>query len=278
MKSFLRVVVTVGILFFLAIQLHAQKLVADVSIILERLPLENQKLLENLAEDLETYINDFDYTDDNSYEQGITINIYLMDNSVSYEDRYAGTFLISNNSDLQYHDKYWRFPLQEGYQFNHVSGIYDPFTGFIDYYIYLILAGEMDKYGKFLGTPFYEKAKQLADQAMFNATFSIGWKERQELIKFLMGPENKKFREMKDFYFMGLSYWEEDDVKARQYCKQAINMLEDVLTENSEHEGAMQFLKAHHIEMIELFLDDPKVMRQLIRIDPERKSTYEQYL
>lgn len=257
---------------------HAQKLVSEVTIILDRLPLENQTLLKDLAADIQTYINDYEWTDDNSYELPLTIQIFLMDNSVSYEDRYSGTFLISNNFDLQYYDKYWRFPLEEGYQLEHVMDVFNPFTGFIDFYIYLILASEHDKYGKFFGTPFYEKAKLLSDQALFNARFSTGWEERQELIQFLMGLDNKAFREMKDLYFLGLSYKGEEDDKMLQYCREALNMLGVILEKENDYDDAIQFMKAHHIEMIDIFHNSPEALKQLIRIDPDRASTYQQYL
>ena len=111
---------------------------------------------------------------------------------------------------MQYYDKYWRFPYSPEIQLNH-GGVYHPFTGYLDFYILIILGGEFDKLGPLMGTPFYEKAKQVSDQAAFDAQFSTGWKERSEFIDRLMGEENKLFRQMKDRYYLGLSYVEDDD-------------------------------------------------------------------
>ena len=258
---------------------YAQRVRSDVRLMLERLPLEKQELLKNFSEDMEVYISDYDWTGEFSDEEiPVTIQIFLTDNSVSYEARYSGTFLITNNSDIQYYDKYWRFPYEAGDPILHNENVFDPFTGFIDFYVYLILGGEFDKYGQFLGTPFYERAKQISDQAMFNVQFQWGWQERSELIDKILSEENKPFRTLKDLFFLGLSYIGEEDTTAQRYCLQALAMLEDFLKAHPGHEEAGQFIEAHHLEYVELFEGNRDVLEKLIRIDPERADTYRQYL
>ena len=124
----------------------------------------------------------------------IKVQIVLLDKSLSYEDRYSGTFLISNNADLQYYDKYWLFPYQPGQSLNHFTDGYDPLGGFLDFYVYLILASEYDKFGEFLGNPYFDLAKQIADQGMFNTQFRVGWRERTEFITGLLSDEHRPFR------------------------------------------------------------------------------------
>jgi len=257
----------------------AQQIDAQMKLLIERLPLEKQQKLKNFAEEIEMYINDYDWTGESlDGKIPVTIQIFLMDKSVSYEDRYAGTFLITNNIDLQYYDKYWRFPYQAGERLVHNESAFHPFTGFIDFYIYLIIAGEYDKYGRFLGTPFYEKANLISDQAQFNSVFILGWKERTELINELLSEENKPFRVMKDLFFLGLSYVDEEDSTARQYCGQALSLLDEVLERDTGKKEAVQFIQAHHLECIDLFKDNPEILEKLIRIDPERAETYRQYI
>jgi len=263
----------------LPIPVFTQQIDAQVKTMLERLPLEKQRKLKDLGEGIETYINDYDWTGESLDEKiPITIQIFLTDISVSYEDRYAGTFLITNNLDLQYYDKYWRFPYQVGERLEHNESAFHPFMGFINFYVYLIIAGEYDKYGRFLGTPFYEEAKQISDQAQFNSVFILGWKERTALIDKLLSEENKPFRMMKDFFFLGLSYVGEEDSTALKYCGQSLSLLEEILTQDPENKETLQFLQAHHIEYIHLFEEDQEVLEKLIRIDPDRAQTYRQYL
>lgn len=257
----------------------SQQIKADVKLTLERLPLEKQEKLKDFDERITTYINDYDWTGgENDLEIPVTMQIFLQDKSVSYEDRYSGTFLISNNSDIQYYDKYWYFPYDPSKPLFHNEGVFEPFTSFLDYYIYLILGGEYDKYGKLLGTPFYERVKQISNQAKFNTTFMKGWDEREVLIDRILGKDFALFRQMKDLYFLGRSYIGEEDTTVVKYCSEAINLLDRVLDRDPENKEAQQFVKAHHIEFIEMFQNDPQMLRKLIRIDPEHEETYRQYL
>jgi hypothetical protein len=194
--------------FFIGFQgdLQAQKIKASVSMILERLPLDKQEMMKNFADDLERYLWETDWVDQGGDEElPLSIQIFLNDASVTYEYRFSGTFLVSNTSDLQYSDKYWRFPYLKENKLTH-SDTYDPLTGFIDFYIYLILGAEFDARGELAGQPFYEKAQAIGDQAMFNAQYVLGWRERNEMMDRLMSDEFKQFRIMKDRYYLGLSY------------------------------------------------------------------------
>ena len=258
---------------------QAQQIKSSVKLLLERLPLEKQQRLKNFAGDIETYLNDYDWTGENLEEPiPITVQIFLTDVSVSYEERYTGTFLITNNSDLQYFDKYWRFPYQAGDPLIHNENVYEPFTGFINFYVFLILAGEYDKYGEYLGARFYEKAKHISDQAQFDAAFNLGWKERAELISYLNSEENKSYRKMIDLFFLGMSYVGEEDSTARKYCGQALSHLEDIIEKSPNHKQATQFLQAHHLDFIDIFKDHREVMERLIYIDPDNTETYEKYM
>ena len=258
---------------------HAQRVRSEVRIMLERLPLEKQQKLKDFSEAIETYINDHDWTGESSDEEiPVTVQIFLMDNSVSYEERYAGTFMITNNLDLQYYDKYWRFAYEAGSRLEHNENIYDPFTGFIDFYLNLILGWEFDNYGHFLGTPYYEKAKLLSTQAKFNARFNLGWDKRTELIDRIMSEEYKPFRSMKDLFYLGLSYVGEEDTTAQKYCKHALTVLEGIIDKDPENEEIQRFLDAHHLEFVDVFMSDPEILTRLLKIDPEHESTYLEYI
>ena len=257
----------------------AQQIRAEVKLLLERLPLEKQQKLKNLAEDIEVYINDHDWTGEIwDKEIPVSIQIFLQDNSVNYESRYAGTFLITNNLDIQYYDKYWRFPYQYEERLLHQDGIYHPFMGFIDFYVYLILGGEYDKQGRFLGTPYYEKANYISEQAKFVNQFIRGWEERTLLVNRILSDSYKPFREMKDLFFLGLSYVGEEDSTARKYCTQSLSIFEKILRDDPYDEEAIRFIKVHHIEYIDIFKDDRDMLEMLMRVDKERSETYQKYL
>jgi len=259
--------------------LSAQQIKANVTVILERLPLEKQQRLAYFADEIETYLNDHDWTGEAMDDPiPVTVQIFLNDNSVSYEERYSATFIISNNSDTQYHDKYWKFPYQAGTPLSHNENAYNPFTGFLDFYIYLLIGAEYDKYGEFLGEPYFERAKLLSEQGMFDATFVKGWEERCDLIAHIMSNEYKPLRKAKDLFFLALSYVGEEDETARKLCGDAVDHLDKILEWDPEHKASLQFVQAYHLDMIKLLESDPERIKKLIIMDPEREEMYRKAL
>ncbi|MCK5148873.1 DUF4835 family protein [bacterium] len=257
----------------------AQQIKSDITLRLERLPLEKQEKLRNLAEELEVYVNDYDWTGEYLDEPiPVKIQIILQDKSVSYEPRYSGSFMISNGEDLQYGDKYWRFPYQDGTALIHDENSYDPMLGFINYYIYLVLAWEYDKMGQLMGTPYYNKARLLVTQAKFDATFAYGWEERSEDIEYILSRSNISFRKAKDLFFLGMSYAGEVDSTAQRYCAGALDLLHEAVTDNPRQESAINFLQAHYMECLDLFDRDRKIIEKMILIDPGHAENYRKYL
>jgi hypothetical protein len=141
---------------------------ADVKLHLEKIPMDHRHKLANLQEKLTAYINDYDqWTDDEDLgDLYLNIQIFLQDISSNFEDRYAGQFLISNNSDLQFFDKHWRFNYTPGDAFYHQENAFNPLTSLIDFYINLVLGGEYDKIDRLAGTKYYVIAQDIAHQIL----------------------------------------------------------------------------------------------------------------
>ncbi|MDZ7262936.1 MAG: DUF4835 family protein [candidate division KSB1 bacterium] len=261
----------------------AQTIRATVDLELNALPDEKREKLSNFKNVLEDYLNNFKWTNDEFIgEIKVSLNMLLQDISVSYEDRYKVQLLISNNSDVQYSDKRCRMEYQKGEIPVHSENNWDSLTSLLDFYMNIIIGEEMDKFGHLLGNSYFEKAKLIAEQARFGmGQFIEGWDIRVELIHDLVSDKTKKYREMKDFYFYGLYFAKEDPAKARTYCKEAINMLEEIKKqENPKFKRVDNFLQAHYIEIVELFKNSPDrdIFRKLIQLDPNRENIYKELL
>jgi len=274
------IILFVSVLFFVAFStpIFAQTVRAQVKMILERLSMEKQNELKDFGKLIEDYINNQDWTGEVTGEEiPIRIQIFLKDKSVSYEERYSGTFLISNNLDAQYYDKYWVFPYRKGEMLD--NNIFHPLTGFIDFYVNIILGNELDKYDRLLGTPFFEKARALSEQGMFGTQYAVGWRERSDLIEYILSEERKAFRLMKDSFYLGKYYIDEEDATtARKHVKEALVALSKLIKANPEDKESTQFLQAHHMEFVDLLKEDPDSIEILMRIDPDHASIYESYL
>jgi hypothetical protein len=261
-------------LFGSASRTEAQKLVPEVKLILDRLPLEKQKRLADFEEAVQTYLSDTDWTGDASWELPMNLQIYLQDVSSSFEDRYSGVCLISNKSDLQFYDKYWKFPYLAGDRLIHDENLYEPFTGFINFYVYLILAGEYDKYSPLGGAPYYEKAKAINDQARFNSTFIYGWDERQKLLQSLMGIEDQPFRKSKYFFFSAFDAASRADTTAPQLGLEGLNLIEGIRKKNPGHKETRDFLNAHYVDIAEVFQGNPDALDRMTAVDSVHAAAY----
>jgi hypothetical protein len=255
-----------------------KRLRAKVTVILDKLPIDKKQKMADFHEKLANYINNRTWIEEdyiNPIEIGV--QLFLEDNPSSIEDRYRCSSLVSG-PDIQYYDKRGRFPFQEHEELKQTAE-YVPILGLIDFYIYLVIANELDKYGHLEGTPYFEKARAVLQQGKFSRFFE-GWDYREETLQATFSDNYKKFREMKDYYFYGLWSTDGELTKTRQYVKQAVEKLEEVLKENKDNQAAKQFVDAHYQEIVELFKDsgDDGVFRILLRIDPDREDLYQEYV
>lgn len=260
----------------------SQRIEAEVTTDLRTLPIERQDKLRDFADKVMHYINSFDWNDD-PWQTIVYLNIQLImeDMSSGAEERYKGTIVMDNNYDIQFSDKRWRFEFQSVDQILHEENAMNSFTNTVDFYIYLILGHEFDKWSTLGGAPYYEKAKHIAEQSKFGlGRYIDGWDRRAELIDFFLSDRHKPYREMLDYYFYGLSFVEQDNAKARKHCATAVQMLDKILSYDPENEYAKKFIEAHYIEMVEIFrrAKDKEPVRTLMALDPGHERIYRDIL
>ena len=258
--------------------LFAQTIVPEIKTILHTLPLEKQEWLRDFNERIERYIMDKSWHDNNfGGEFKVNMEFLLQDISTSSEERYRTNLLVSNGHDIQYFDKRCRFKYRHGEQISSDNLEQRALTHLIDFYVYILLGGEFDKYGTLEGTIYYERARDIARQAKFGlGRFIDGWDLRERLIENILSDEYKPYREMVDYYYYSLSIVEDDVEKAREYCTEAINRIVAILTNDPNHDSCRKFLDVHRREIIELFKDakDTTVLKQLAEIDPDNAEVY----
>ncbi|HDZ12402.1 MAG TPA: DUF4835 family protein [Bacteroidetes bacterium] len=258
----------------------AQTVKADVKVNLEKIPMDRRHKLTNLQEKLEAYINDYEWTSDEDADNiYLNIRIFLQDISSNFEDRYAGQFLISNNSDQQFFDKRWRFDYSPGDALYHQENAFNPMTSLIDFYVYIVIGGEYDKLDKLAGTKYFSIAQDIAHQGQFSR-FPQGWDVRQDLIKRILGKAHKIFRNGIDAYYLGLSYKKENPKIMYQQCEKGIQLIDKALIADPQDQIARQFIKSHSQEIIDIFKDsgNQKVFQIMVRLDPNHKNIYSKYI
>lgn len=273
-----RSIVVLLFVLFAAGALQAQRIEAVVTTDLRTLPLDRQDKLRDFKEKVEHYLNAYDWTNDpwNTIVY-LDVQLILEDMSTSAEEHYKGQIVISNKYDMQLSDKRWRFAYQSTDILNHDESVMNSFTSMLDYFVYIILGMEYDKWSSLGGSDYFLKAKNIAEQSKFGlGRYIEGWDRRLLQITYLTSEEHLPFREMVDYYFYGLSLVKEDNIKARQFIGKAVEMLDKIVSKDPENEYAKMFLNAHYIEMVEVFrrAQDKTPLRTLMVIDPAHAQVY----
>jgi len=265
-------------LILLAAPGFPQKLEAEISIQADRLDPSQQSKLQTLSRDLEQYINSYDYSD-NAFGTKVPIMYQIYIQAVTQSgatDVYTAQVLVTNGIDQRYFDKAWDFPYAPGQILKHE--IYSPVTGVIDYYAYLVLAGEVDTYAKLAGTQYYNNAQEIINLAQ-NSSFSKGWRDRVDKLNDLQN--HRKLRVMKYSFFD--AYWDIQESKlkdARVSFNDTMKLLNEIFTTNRDDKYTKIFMagQADKFAWVAAKLGDVKALETLSRVDPDNKETYQSYL
>ncbi len=264
--------------------LPAQKVYPKVTIqIANTIPSAEQELLQGLPSQLETYISSLDWPVINEdIEIPITIQIIVESMSISSgEKSFIGQFLISSPSGENFRDRSWRFRYQPGEIFSPHQTEFNPLTGMVDYYLQMVIAGELDCYLLMGGTPYYDMALNTANQGL-TSLYPVGWTARLEQVKSITDADHIPLREAKFYYYEGLFFVEarKNREKARELSKKVMDLLEAVYEKRPNSPHLKRFLDAHAQEFCTLFSMDENDynLRRLMRMDPAHRSTYEKCL
>ncbi len=283
MDAVQKILVGVVVLFAMSAGMPAAKaqdspMKITVKVVLDKLTEIRQERMRDFEQKVQRYLDDMEWLDSEDVQPfEVSMQLFLEEQPSNIEDRYRCTILMTG-SDIRYYDRRAVFPFQEGETIPS-DGQFTPLTGLISFYLYLVIANEFDKMGYLEGTPYFDKAKAVMEQGKFTRYFT-GWEFREDLIELVYSENYKKFREMKDYFFYGISVQEENEDEARKYIAEAIEKLAVVLENDHDLEAAHQFIDAHHQRVIDLFKDaeDRTPLEILKKLDPDRQDIYDEYL
>ncbi len=260
--------------------LFGQTLRAKVNVKMSHLPPNEQQILADLPQKIADYYNNKRWGDEN---QDIIINcsVSLIIETVTNrgsEKVYRSQFLIGSESGENFYDKTVEFTYQVGEVFDQYQTVYKPLLGVLDFYAYMVLGGEMDTYDLFAGTPFYDKALDVANQGLIS-NYPLGWQKRLEEVKLITDADHIPLREAKFYYYETLYFVEGEPSPdlARQYARGVVDRLEQVYKRKPNSKALKRFLDAHYQEFCKLFKydRDRRNVEKLIEIDPRHRNTYE---
>jgi hypothetical protein len=191
---------------------------------------------------------------------------------------YRGQFLVNSRSGENYLDKSCEFPYQTGQSYEHQDALFIPLLGLVDYYVNLIIGGELDTYILKGGNNYYDRARNIADTYLVS-NFSLGWRTRQEEALQNTDGEHAFLRDAKFYFYEGLFYIEfrRDLKKAPEYAKRVVESLGQIHRLRPNSTALKRFLDAHYQEFCKLFEHDntQENILAMADIDNRHRETYE---
>jgi hypothetical protein len=246
---------------------------------MDRLLPQEQEILRPLNRQLEDYVNNFNWSDENKeVVVECTANLIVETMTTRGSDKiYRSQFLISSPSGENYYDKSCEFVYQQGEGMSHNRAIFNPLLGLIDYYIYMVLGGELDTWLLRGGSKYYDMALNIANEGNISI-YSSGWNDRVEAVKLITDSDHIPLREAK-FYYYDCLY----NIEAKKDVKNAIKLsqlvlqnLEKVHQRRPNSPALKRFFDSHFKEICSLFefSESTDFVESLSNMDSRHSETY----
>ncbi len=258
---------------------HSQTLQAKVSLRSDRLLTEDRQILDEIPRALENYINTYRWGDE---DPEITIhcefNLIIETVDVRNSEKiYRAQLIVSSQSGENFYDRGVLFPYVRGQLFDHSRAVYNSLLSIIDFYVYMILGGEMDTYILMGGSNYYDLARNVISEGTISS-YGAGWKSRQEEEETITDGNHQPLREAKFYFYEGLFYAEErkDGEKSRENAAKVVDLLDRVHQRRPNSSALKRFMDAHYQEFCALFKfeKDRNNINAMMRIDNRHRETY----
>ncbi len=280
----------------------AQELNCRVQIFSQQIQTSNKHIFESMQKDLYEFINNRKWTDHvYSFDERIECSILINLTEQISTDQYKGTLQVQairpvyntnyNSVVLNFKDNEIVFNYVEfqSLDFNENS-FTSNLTSLIAYYIYVILGFDYDSFSLMGGTPYFQKAEKIVQNAQ-NAQ-EKGWKSfesqknRYWLVENLL---NSKYAPLREFYYryhrLGLDIMHNKQAEGRAEIADALLLLQKIYREKpSPYMMLLQVvLDAKSDEFVQVFSESfpdekSRVVAILKEIDPTNAGKYQQIL
>jgi hypothetical protein len=290
MKSILKLQIMVqnkylhySVAFFLLIGsfIWSQFIEVNAELDLRRLSEGDRQLFTTLAEDIENYLLNTQFSAD-ANDLEVVIDIRLVLESVSRggsQTSINAQAIFSNKLDQYFYAKGIQFPYSQGRKMYYTTA-FDPLASFLDYYAFMFIATELDTWEYMGGTSFFNRAIEISDLGK-DSDWSTGWDDRWK--KSRKVKSNQYLRSMRFNYFKALDALGAEDVDitivntAMNTFYEEMLILDKKLGSNKE---TLHFLRAYHESIAELMamFNLRDALELLLIYDHDNKKVYESYL
>lgn len=266
--------IIVGGLFyaFIITTAHAQEFNCEVNLNTERLEGNSFDYIDNFDVIIENYINDYQWTEEDFEEEErilCQIQIAFITGTSNYTFSAEVVFqmqrpiynTVSNSTTLLLNDDTWQFDYPEGRTLVHDELQFDALTGFIDFYMNLLLGYDFDTFSEGGGDPYYTKAQNILNLAQ--STSAIGWtratnnrRNRNILISDLNSTSYDEFRNaLYQYHRQGLDQFVDNPKVARENILEALKSIQELKRRSSSNFIFDIFFDSKFREIAAAFVD-----------------------
>ena len=275
----------------------AQEINATVTLNYDALGGTDRENVTDLGPAIQNYINTYQWTgqDFRGPKIQVTMNIYLMSgsNGVYTAQAFVGSqrpvYKSSSVSPmLRVMDNAWQFAYTKGQPLLHDQFHFNSLTGFIDYYMYMILGFDYDSYDPMGGTKYFQDASNIVAQGQ-NSTYSQGWQptssgsySRYSLVNEVLSGKYDVFR--KAFYeyeYNGIDLLSTQRDSAQATIAKALNSIANLVLQSGTRSTLIRvFFDAKYQEITNALVGypDKAILQKLSIVDQAHQSTYAKYL
>jgi hypothetical protein len=276
--------------------LVGQELQARVTLITDALAPEYRYDVSTLQQDLERYLNTHQFGDREWHDERIPVEVTIIltgKRGSWYTGRliFQSARILSTGAStplLRIIESDWAFPYTYGSLLTYQPLRYDPLLTPIDFYALLAIGLDADTYEELGGTPYFQKAHQIAQMAAaqnakgFEPFTEPGQFSRFALSAELLHPRLEPFRRLLFAYHVdGLEQLTHNRSAALATLDSLLTSLLQFKETLSTPSLALQlFFDAKYQEIAELFRgwDSPTLLPRLRALDPKHGTDYERIL
>ena len=179
-------------------------------------------------------------------------------------------------------DPEWRFEYSRGSSLNHDLDRYDPLTSVLDFYAYLILGYDYDTFSPLGGTPFFDRAQTVADQA--EGSGDPGWSSvgtQQTRVQLLSNLRAQRHEPLRRVYYKyhrkGLDRFVQETEAARKTLMEVLRTLRTLRDRLSQSDALNLFFATKNQELTAIFEEsdlEGQAQGLLVQMDPSHSSQY----
>ena len=277
--NYIRILV-VNILFLCF--LFSQFMNVSVSVDAQKLRGDSKNnLMVSLENEVESYLISTEFVQD-ATDLVMVIDVHFIVESIIEQGNdhiIKAKAFITNRLDQQFFSKAVDFPFSQGQSLLY-SPVFEPLTGFLDYFAFMIIAGELDTYDQLGGTAAYNRAGEIANEGKSSIN-SRGWEDRWK--KFNQTKDNIYLREAKLYYYIALDNYYSPKPKPKELVQMMTTFLDKILEiqyQIGNDRNTFIFLKAHADETGKIMKSTGMIdeLMNLYSYDTDNKDIYLKYL